>query len=182
MSAKSRIDALIDDTTKMYAYAFLQRDRGSVYGHMYVEIRLPKSHEYSYKRPDGSIKISCQIGTDGAREAMFMKPYAERYGFDARHGDGTLDELEVAVKVMRKIKKGLDALYNTFGEAKNFADYCQRILTAAGVKNLIVEPDGWANIGNLSEKLLVSVGPSSSYQLGEMENTLIAYFNQRKAA
>lgn len=181
---KHPIDELIDDHKQAYAYARLQQDRGSDYGHMYVEIFLPSSGEYSYRRPDGTIKISCQIGSDiNGDEAMFFKPYAWRYGFDNRFGDGTLDELETAVKTMRKIKQRMDKLYQEIGNPETFADFSQRILIAAGIKSIITEPMlGWGNGGNMSEKELFRVGPGSASRLREMENELITVFSARRRA
>lgn len=183
MSAKNHIDTIVADVTKSYAYAYLQKDRSSMYGHMIVEIRLARSAGCPYRRLDGSIKISCQIGTDGDHEDMFFKPYAQRYGFDARHGDGSLEELEIAVKVMRKIVKHMDKEYQTYGEPKTYADYCQRILVGAGVKNLIVEPNHWCGGGrNLSDMEMVLVGATSAYKLDQMEKELITSFVARRRA
>lgn len=174
---KNPIDTIIDDCTKSYAYAFMREEHG--YGHMMVNIHLTGKNEYS--RPDGVVGISCQIGStyggDQTRET-----YCWNYGFDARHGKGSLVELEEAVKVMRKIARKMQQMYDQFGAPKNYADYCQRVLLSAGVKTLIAEPgDGWAHGGQMQHKSLLCVGYESMRKLEQMETALVERF-VRKAA
>lgn len=173
---KNRIDALIDDHNTSYAYAWLEKSHG--YGHMIIQINMVKTGEYSYRRPDGVIKISCQIGGEGDR---CSRTYAERYGFDARMGDGTLNELEAAVTIMRKIERYMRKMYEENGSAPSYANYCQRVLNGAGVKHLILSPFHWSQGGNKRDMDLVSVGSSSAHRLDLMEKELLCVF-QPKAA
>lgn len=171
---KNNIDAVIDDSTKSYAYAWLEKSHG--YGHMNVVIML--AGDSAYRRPEGAIKITCQIGGDGDQS---KRVYAQRFGFDQRYGHGSLEELELAVKMMRKIHKHMDKMYAEYGSAPTHADFCQRILLGAGVKQLIVEPNHWAGGGAMRDKHMVGVGVASSYRLAAMEKELLQSFAARAA-
>lgn len=174
-----QIKSIIDDIEQPYAYAYLTQGGSSDYGHMIVEIALPKSKEYSYRRPDGVLKISCQIGSSDASDRSvpsFWKPYAWHLGFDARNGDGELDELEVAVKMLRRIHK----YQNKTDFSETFSEWCQRALVGAGVKHLITEGRFWlGSWRNVEGGDLTQVGTASAHMLNTMENALIGKFSKQ---
>jgi len=169
---KNRIDAVIDNNTESYAYAWLERSHG--YGHMNVIISLAGKNEY--RRPEGCIKISSQIGGEGEQSERI---YAERFGFDQRYGHGSLEELEAGVKIMRKIEKRMKEMYETYGMPKTHAEFCQRILVASGAKQLIVEPNHWANGSAMRDKEMVVVSAASAYKLEQMEKELLSFFSRK---
>ena len=172
------IEKIIDDNSIPYAYAYMTKARDSIYGHMEIILRFTSPQHYS--RPDGVIKITCQIGSDdpscGGREA----PYAQTYGFDPRYGKGSLPELEQAVKMMRKIERSLNVANKRMGRPTTFAMFAHRVILASGMKHMIAESfDGWANGGLMRDKELYTVGAKSLERLEVMEESLIAAFCTR---
>lgn len=175
---KHVIDAAIDDTSTSYAYAWLERSHG--YGHMNVNIRFAGP---GYNRPGGCIKVTCQIGSGYEDSEQAHTIYCEKYGFDQDMGNGSLEDLENAIKVMRRIKKHLGKMYDTYGNAKSYAEYCQRILMGAGVKKLIADRDGFTRTsGMMRDKHMSNVGSQSLEALENMQSHLLAAFPKRRAA
>ena len=171
---KHPVDVIIDNNEKSYAYSYISKDRD--YGKMVVGISLTGNQYLS--RPDGQIKISCQIGSTFDSGDQRERTYAWNYGFDARYGKGSLKELEQAVKIMRKIERHMDKMFEEYGEAVNFADYCQRVLIGANVKTLLsTNCGGWAVGGSLRDTCdIVLVGSSSMNELRNMEKSLVDAF------
>lgn len=174
---KTKIDAIID-SREAYAYAFMTSNNG--YGHMNVTIRMVNPQLSS--RANGTISISCQIGSDFGSEKEFCLPYARRYGFQSGSDQATLEEVELATKVLRKIRRHMDKVEELDGPPDDYADFCHRILIGSGVKDLIAEPmDGWVAGGRMCDKELFRIGGASKAKLKQMEANLIGRFS-RKAA
>lgn len=174
----NEIDAIIDDRTKSYAVAWLEQSHG--YGHMNVVIHLPAATEYSW-RPECVIKVTCQIGGE-TRETH--KPYCQKWGLETRFSNSpiSVEEIEMAAKLMRKIQRKLDSMNESTGFSDEYAELCQRVLIASGVKHLIAEPTYWANGGRLPDKKLLKAGSSDSMLwLIKAERALIERFEPKVA-
>lgn len=166
---KNPIDDLID-SGKGYAHAYMMQEHG--YGHMIVKIRLGRQQWGS--NSSGSVKVSCQIGGEGAGQCS--KPYAIRYGFDT-DGQSSLAELEIGVKLMRKITRYMNDVNAKVGHSATYAEECQRILDGSGVKQIIVKSgEGWAASGRMADSDLIDVGTESRIKLVAMEAALIKRF------
>lgn len=173
---KTAIDSIIDGKDA-YGYAFMTSEYG--YGHMTVNIR-GEAPAYGYRK-NGVIKVTCQIGSSDYAEQN-AKPYAIKHGFDSQDSCIDAAELEVAVKLLRKIQKYLDKVEAINGYADDYAEFCHRVIVGSGVKHLITESgDGWASGGRIDEKQLYAVGGKSRARLVAMEAALIGRFS-RKAA
>lgn len=171
---KNFIQSVLDDDQISYAYAWLESSHG--YGHMNVMICMAAGKD-RYRRPEGGIKISCQIGggDSSSLDDFHKKPYAVRYGFDQRYGSGTLDELEAAIKVMRKIQKGLDLMESMLGEPKDYSEFCQRVLIHSGAKYLIWS-EWWNQSGSLTDRAHCKVGAESMSALIAMEREMLKVY------
>lgn len=170
------IQSILDDNSVIYAHAYLTKPNYG-YAHMHIDIHLQGKNYLS--RPDGVVRVSCQIGGEGE---FSQRPYAENVGYDRRYGDGSLEELEQAVKVMRKIQKKLDELYDQLGQPTCFADFAQRCLLGSGAKWLIANPHNWTN-GALDPEQMeaFTIGSESRRRLDQMEQELITVFARKTA-
>lgn len=185
MNQDSRADKIahvVNDTNVLYAHCWLERSPCDSHGHMLTEISMAGMY---YKRPKGVIRINSQIGSTFGDSSMNKGLYAARVQFipNGLNNGCDLDDMEVAIKVMRKIDKALRKLEDA-NKWHSFAEYCQAVLVGAGVKHLITECDkGWirgAN-GDLANKDIYTVGEDSLARLTEMEKTLVQYFSEKVA-
>ena len=103
----------------------------------------------SYKGPDerkfDGLTVSCQAGgisaTAGELEPYaFSVEYRNLYSLD-------LAKAESAVKVLRKISKGLDKLNAKYGRADRFGAFVLRVADVLGIDSFVFNksesPNGW---------------------------------------
>lgn len=121
-------------------YAIAQASTSHGYGH--ISIHLYETMPYSR----ATVKISCQTG--GSSSDAEPQSYAWVHGLSKDYGVLTLSDLKEGASVLRKIDRGLiaaaeDDRRNGLGSnyVNSFARYALRILLAAGVKKVYVNPN-----------------------------------------
>lgn len=151
------------------------------YGHIDASVR--HIDEGNYRSP--RLRISCQIGSnenDAVGISQRQKTYAWNYGISGGREEMTLDELEIGVKIMRRINRKLNQMDEELGLPETFAEYCARILIASGVNYAFVN-EAWGGphcnpIYLPMAELKTSAGKSKLREmLGELEKRLVAYYN-----
>lgn len=123
-----------DEFKTPYAFVKLYGDRN--YGHIEVIIRNIAFSDSIWRSP--LIRVTCQIGTSDwgglAMESQCEAPYAWHHGIEGQSSAMTLSELEVSVKVMRRLEKKLDKMREELGIPETFSEYASRVIIASGVE------------------------------------------------
>lgn len=151
------------------------------YGHIDASVR--HIDEGNYRSP--RLRVSCQIGSsenDAVGVSQRQKTYAWNYGISGSREEMTLDELEIGVKIMRRINRKLNQMDEELGLPETFAEYCARILIASGINYVFVN-EQWGGAHNKLIDLPVAELKTSAGKgklremLGELEKRLVGYYN-----
>ena len=171
------IKSLVESDESFYAYAYLEESTANAYGHMKVDIRLPRGSWYD--SCVGKVTISCQIGSGNWGEKTQDEV---PYGWDCGYVHGSYktmkaQDLDAAAKVMRRIDKGMQKIADEHGQSTSYAGFCNRVLLSLKLTTMIVEPGlGWVNGGLMEDKELVTTRSGVMFKLMRLEEALIARF------
>jgi len=116
-----------------------KKDYWTGYDHVHVEVMYfdPKRDDYFFARDQwkfpglDSFRISCQMGKSDT------SVYGWSYGYSSIfYAD--LDELEIKVKLLRKIKLSYSRIVDRLGYPKTYGQYCVFLANTMNIDRIVV--------------------------------------------
>lgn len=103
------------------------------YGHIYVYVfNVLPGGQQSYN--DVRLDATCQIGSGRDTPLAEAKSYAHHVGITSLMARDSLSlgQLKAGVKIMNKVDRYLDKMYDELGSPVDFADLATRVIRGAG--------------------------------------------------
>jgi hypothetical protein len=125
-----------------YAHLYLNLGTLNSYDGKWTAGGIPTEFEHFYR-----VVVSCQSDPDHA--AKGCPAYATHYTVKLANTYGIrLHEAEMAVKALRFIDKGMTRLFERFGEAQTFGEFCARVADVLAVQYTIsLDPSEYTTSG-----------------------------------
>lgn len=153
------------------------------YYHIHADFVLETTEDGKtvYRNACDTMYHDVSIYSQGNNEARTIGDSAPLYAWEVRltYGNKNIHDLEPIVKLMQRIRKGLQEMQETDGYAASFAEYVLRVAKVAKVSHAVVQRGsgrGWSYDDN--EYRVLPLGEMRNY-INSLQTTWLANLRER---